>query len=146
MCCSCTPHPPSIPTTNPTEINLKIRKAVFVNLQTYDRQPGHKILEDCIRSYDKREHGTQYQQLASNIMMRLSGQQMKTEKGKNLPQSFDLLLECHEAFLWLSLHLCYSQRSQSQNPVVQEQRCNSRHRSFMLPDAFYILHIKGNQH
>lgn len=124
MCCSCTP--PGIPTTNQTETNLKTQKAVFVNLQTFYRQPGHKILEGCIRSYDKREHGTQYQQLASSIMMRLSGQQMKTEKGKNLPQSFDLLLVCHEAFLWLSLHLCYSQRSQSQNPVVQEeQRCNS---------------------
>lgn len=140
MCCSCTP--PGIPTTNPTEINLKIRKAFFVNLQTYYRQPGHKILEGCIRSYDKKEHRTQYQQLASSIMMRLLGQQMKTEKGKNLPQSFDLLLVCHEAFLWLSLHLCYSQRSQSQNPVVhEEQRCKSPHRLFKLPDA-----IKGNQY
>lgn len=139
MCCSCIPPPPGIPTTNPTEINLKIRKAVFVNLQTCYRQPGHKILEGCIRSYDKREHGTQYQQLASSIMMRLLGQQMKTDKGKNLPQSFDLLLVCHEAFLWLSLHLCYSQRSQSQNPVVQEeQRCNSPHCLFKLPDAIYI--------
>lgn len=44
----------------------------------------HMTDNQGIRSYDKREHETQYQQLArelASIMMRLSGQQMKTEKG-----------------------------------------------------------------
>lgn len=68
--------------------------------------------------------------------MRIKGE--NRERGKNLPRSFDLPPEYREAFLWLFLHPRYSQRSQSQNPVIHEkQRFNNPHSS-----SFVVRQIK----